>query len=139
MKKLTFILFLFVTGSIYAQSIEYTYDAAGNRTQRKLVVLGPGEETGRYMQPKDSVAAPLTPDSKLTVYPNPVKEQLTLKVDGVFNAYQITLTDLSGRVLLSNTINENVKQLDFTNYPKGIYLLKTGVNNQFTEWKIIKQ
>lgn len=138
MKKLTFILFLFVTGSTYAQSVEYTYDAAGNRTQRKLVVLDPSE-TGRYMQPKDSVVSPLTSDSKLTVFPNPVKEQLTLKVDGVFNAYQITLTDLSGRVLLSNTINENVKQLDFTNYPKGIYLLRTGANNQFTEWKIIKQ
>lgn len=138
MKKLTFILFLFLTGSIYAQSIEYFYDAAGNRTQRKLVVLNPSE-TGRYMQPKDSVAAQLTSDSKLTVYPNPVKEQLTLKVDGVFNAYQITLTDLSGRVLLSNTINEKVKKLDFTNYPKGTYLLRTGVNDQFTEWKIIKQ
>lgn len=138
MKKLTFILFLLVTRSIYAQSIEYVYDAAGNRTQRKLVVLDPNE-TGRYMQPKDSIAAQLTSDSKLTVYPNPVKEQLTLKVDGVFNAYQITLTDLSGRVMLSNTINENIKQLDFTNYPKGIYILRTGVNNQFTEWKIIKQ
>jgi hypothetical protein len=102
-------------------------------------VLDPSEETGRYMQPKDSVAAPLTLDSKLTVYPNPVKEQLTLKVDGVFGAYQITLTDLSGRVMLSNTINENIKQLDFTNYPKGIYFLRTGVNDQFTEWKIIKQ
>lgn len=138
MKKLTFILFLFLTGSIYAQSIEYFYDAAGNRTQRKLVVIDPNE-TGRYMQPKDSVAAQLTSDSKLTVYPNPVKEQLTLKVDGVFKTYQITLTDLSGRVLLSNTINSTIKQLDFTNYPKGTYLLKTGVNDQFTEWKIIKQ
>lgn len=138
MKKLIFILLLFLTGSIYAQSIDYFYDAAGNRTQRKLVVLDPNE-TGRYMQPKDSVAAQLTSDSKLTVYPNPVKEQLTLKVDGVFNAYQITLTDLSGRVLLSNTINSTIKQLDFTNYPKGTYLLRTGVGDQFTEWKIIKQ
>lgn len=138
MKKLIFILFLFVTGSIYAQSIEYVYDEAGNRTQRKLLVLDPNE-TGRYMQPKDSVAAQLTPDSKLTVYPNPVKEQLTLKVDGVFNSYQIILTDLSGRVMLSNTINESVKQLDFTNYPKGTYFLRTGANSQFTEWKIIKQ
>lgn len=131
-------MLLLMSGLLYSQAVEYVYDAAGNRTQRKLVVLDPGG-TSRYMQPKDSVAAELTLDSKLTVYPNPVKEQLNLKVDGSFVAYDIVLTDLTGKVFLTKTINENSTQLDFTTYPKGTYLLRTGANNQFTEWKIIKQ
>ncbi|MCC7333050.1 MAG: T9SS type A sorting domain-containing protein [Flavobacteriales bacterium] len=139
MKNILLIAFLLTNISVYSQTIEYVYDEAGNRTQRKLFVLGPGGQTGRYMQPKDSVEAQLTLDSKLTVYPNPVKEQLNLKVEGSFVAYDIVLTDLTGKVFLSKSINDSSTQLDFTTYPKGIYLLRTGANNQFTEWKIIKQ
>lgn len=139
MKNIVLIAFLLTNISVYSQAIEYVYDAAGNRTQRKLVVLAPEGGTSRFMQPKDSVEAQLTTDTKLTVYPNPVKEQLNLRVDGSFVAYDIVLTDLTGKVFLSKTINDSFTQLDFTTYPKGIYLLRTGANNQFTEWKIIKQ
>lgn len=135
------IAFLLTNISVYSQTIEYVYDAAGNRTQRKLFVLDPGGGTSRLGQipSEEPISEQLTTDSKLTIYPNPVKEQLNLKVDGSFVAYDIVLTDLTGKVFLSKTINDSSTQLDFTTYPKGIYLLRTGANNQFTEWKIIKQ
>lgn len=124
----------------YTQTIEYVYDEAGNRTQRKLFVLDPGGSSRLGQLPSEEpISEQLTADSKLTIYPNPVKEQLNLKVDGSFVAYDIVLTDLTGKVFLSKTINDSSTQLDFTTYPKGIYLLRTGANNQFTEWKIIKQ
>lgn len=135
------IAFLLTNISVYSQTIEYFYDEAGNRKQRKLVVLVPDGGTSRLGQlpSEEPISEQLTTDSKLTIYPNPVKEQLNLKVDGSFVAYDIVLTDLTGKVFLSKTINDSSTQLDFTTYPKGIYLLRTGANNQFTEWKIIKQ
>lgn len=142
MKNIVLIAFLLASVSVYSQAVEYVYDAAGNRTQRKLVVLAPGGGSSSrlgQLPTEEPITEQLTSDSKLSIYPNPVKEQLNLKVEGVFNTYQITLTDLTGKVFLSKTINDSSIQLDFTTYPKGVYLLKTGANNQFTEWKIIKQ
>lgn len=135
------IAFLLTSISVYSQTIEYVYDEAGNRKQRKLVVLAPDGGASRLGQlpSEEPISEQLTTDSKLTIFPNPVKEQLNLKVDGSFVAYDIVLTDLTGKVFLSKTINDSSTQLDFTTYPKGIYLLRTGANNQFTEWKIIKQ
>ncbi|MBX2959017.1 MAG: T9SS type A sorting domain-containing protein [Flavobacteriales bacterium] len=142
MKNIVLIAFLLASVSVYSQAVEYVYDAAGNRTQRKLVVLDPGGGSSSrlgQLPSEEPITEKLTNDSKLSIYPNPVKEQLNLKVDGSFVAYDIVLTDLTGKVFLTKTINESSTQLDFTTYPKGTYLLRTGTNNQFTEWKIIKQ
>ncbi|KAB2859500.1 MAG: T9SS type A sorting domain-containing protein [Flavobacteriales bacterium] len=142
MKNIVLIAFLLTSISVYSQAVEYAYDAAGNRTQRKLVVLAPGGGSSSrlgQLPSEEPITEKLTNDSKLSIYPNPVKEQLNLKVDGSFVAYDIVLTDLTGKVFLTKTINESSTQLDFTTYPKGTYLLRTGTNNQFTEWKIIKQ
>lgn len=137
MNKLVLILFILFTSTIYSQSVEYSYDEAGNRIKRNLVVLNPGGGSSRMAQ--QVVEEQLTPDLKLTVYPNPVKELLNLKVDGDFQSYDISLTDLSGKVFLTKTIKESNTQLNFSDYPKGIYILRTGLNNQFIEWKIVRQ
>jgi len=122
----------------FTQGIEYSYDLAGNRTQRKEIILCPGCSDSRLAQQQE-LSENLTPDLKLTIFPNPVKELLNLKVEGEFQSYQVSLTDLSGKVFLTKTINESNSQLNFSDYPKGIYILKTGLNNQFKEWKIVRQ
>lgn len=130
--------FQFVVSTLQAQSVEYSYDAAGNRIQRKEIILCPGCSNERLAQQQE-LSENLTPNLKLTVFPNPVKELLNLKVEGEFQSYQVSLTDITGKVFFTKTINESNSQLNFSDYPKGIYMLKTGLNHQFKEWKIVKQ
>jgi hypothetical protein len=71
-------------------------------------------------------------DTDLKVYPNPSC--------GLFNIIgeargEVSVYDLSGKVLLSGVKNDDRFTLDLTNLSSGIYILKTGISSQ----RIIKQ
>jgi hypothetical protein len=69
----------------------------------------------------------------LLVYPNPVKDRLkVLGESGI-----LTLTDLSGDVILSQNHSE-VSNLDFSDLSSGIYLLSITNKNGKSSQKIVK-
>lgn len=41
MKQLLTLFFIFCFAALQAQQVQYTYDASGNRTKRKLLILNP--------------------------------------------------------------------------------------------------
>ncbi len=57
---------------------------------------------------------------KVQVYPNPASGTIYIKWEGVEN-YNLRLIDLSGRALL---MNQNVQNLDVSDFKSGIYLLE---------------
>jgi hypothetical protein len=61
------------------------------------------------------------------VYPNPTAGMLNIEYTSVKGASQITLLDLSGRVVMSQSYNDitgmNTQQLDLSKVSKGAYLL----------------
>lgn len=59
------------------------------------------------------------------IYPNPVESILNIENKSVFDINQISIIDLNGRVLLTSPL----LKIDFSNYSKGIYLLKITYNN----------
>jgi len=63
-------------------------------------------------------------------YPNPTTGTIYLSAPG-----NITLTDLSGKVLLDE---KNTMQLDISALPAGLYFLNVGENNQHT-FRVIKE
>jgi len=63
-------------------------------------------------------------------YPNPTTGNIYLS-----NSANITLTDLSGKLLLEQ---KNTNQLDISVLPAGMYFLNVGENNQHT-FKVIKE
>ena len=68
-------------------------------------------------------------ETQLSVYPNPTNGLFTLRVDGsVAEAADLTLTDLTGRVVLSRTLQfeagRNEIQLSLDEAAAGIYLLR---------------
>jgi len=76
----------------------------------------------------------------LTAYPNPVISTLNLSVNNL-EISKVTVTTLDGKVILSKDSNdEYALQLNFENYPSGIYLLtvNTSDGNTFQE-KIVKE
>ena len=66
----------------------------------------------------------------ILAYPNPTTGTIYLS-----NSANITLTDLSGKLLLEQ---KNTKQLDLSSLPAGMYFLNVGENNKHT-FKVIKE
>lgn len=61
---------------------------------------------------------------ELEVYPNPVKDKLTIKAYNIRDGIsQITITDLSGKIILTDRMIGKQKDLDISSLPSGLYLL----------------
>jgi hypothetical protein len=60
----------------------------------------------------------------LTIYPNPVKNSLTLKFENT-DIQNINIIDSTGKVVFSkNNFDVNSENVNVSNFVKGIYLLK---------------
>lgn len=79
-------------------------------------------------------------DSSITVYPNPVTSLLTLSSSNQYIA-KVTVTTLDGRIIASHDLkNETSFQLDFSNYPSGIYILAANAaDGNIIQEKIVKE
>lgn len=77
---------------------------------------------------------------KVNVYPNPVIDTFKVVTQiSTFNQY--TLYNFNGQVILSNKVanNTNEIEIDFSQFSKGIYLLKLDGDNNSGTYKIIKE
>ena len=77
-------------------------------------------------------------DSKVSVYPNPVKDEFKLNLSAAYNAgkTQVTVTDLTGKKVKTFGAGESYNVSDLG---KGVYILKvTDGTNEFTQ-KLIKK
>lgn len=76
----------------------------------------------------------------LSVYPNPNKGTFTISLDNASNTlYEITLTDLSGRVVYTSTISGGIHQIQSDNLADGSYLLNLHSNSISVSKKIVVQ
>lgn len=82
----------------------------------------------------------LRADMKMSVYPNPTSDFISLKVESSKIAgMQYTVTDFSGKVLETAEIRTSLQTLNFTNYPVGTYFISVTENMQLIKsFKIIK-
>ena len=84
------------------------------------------------------------PESSLTIFPNPVKDQLNVEVnlENKSEMINITLADMSGKVLMIDAI-EDVAQLtksyNLTDYAAGTYFLRLSTAEGFKTIKVMKQ
>ena len=78
-------------------------------------------------------------DEQLTVYPNPVKNQLTIK-DGELKINNIELFDVYGKSVLRHCEqSEAIQKIDVSDFANGIYILKINTNQGIITRKIVKQ
>ena len=68
------------------------------------------------------------------VYPNPSNGQITVTIDEQFNNSQVTVLDLTGRVVYTNTITSSTQAFDVSYLAKGKYI----INIATTEGKVSK-
>lgn len=122
----------------YAGQSSFNEDNFGNLNKIKGETVVFGNDYERW-QPNPPFSSPnggaYTIDSTLSsnfytkneaeIYPNPVQSILNIENKSDFDINHITISDINGRILLTTSSHA----IDFSNFSKGIYLLKITHNN----------
>ena len=88
---------------------------------------------------KDQVTSSESMDATpARVYPNPTDDAFTLEFETP-GVYAISLTDVTGKVLLRQTIADQKTRIDIGDYPAGTYLLVIDDGRQQFVTRIVKQ
>lgn len=154
MKKIYFIIlctccFMF---KLQAQErLTFTYDAAGNQTQRKWICANcsssayrPTEEQVKLLNDSKFTDEDKEPKRSLEGFPNPVTEQMQVKWSSNEQIYvkQLMLFSVLGVKVLEKTFqsHEQSTTLDFTSLAPGIYVLQAIYSDNLKETlKIFKK
>jgi hypothetical protein len=131
-------LLLLAVMSISAQSVTYTYDNAGNRTMRSLVLRASQapEETQEMTTIPDLIAK-----KAILIYPNPTKGVLSVEIKEYTDGLQaeFRLTDLSGKTIAGSKVTGGYQSFDLSRQPAGVYLLQIRIDGESAVWKIVKE
>lgn len=73
----------------------------------------------------------------LSLYPNPVENNLKITNSSIID--KVVIYSLVGQKILDTNLSENNFNIDFSNYSKGIYLIKIISENKSQTYKVIKK
>ncbi|MCK5137881.1 MAG: T9SS type A sorting domain-containing protein [Bacteroidales bacterium] len=129
------------SSSLCAQTvsdIKFSYDAAGNRTERVIYYESGGQKSAQVTH--EEVKEPEF-EKGLNVYPNPASNSIfvTLNDDALEeDNRKIILFDNLGKQILQVNALQEVNQVDVSSLTNGTYILKLFYGNRHKEWIIIK-
>ncbi|MDR2887781.1 MAG: T9SS type A sorting domain-containing protein [Bacteroidales bacterium] len=148
MKPVFFILIFLLTG-IYcsAQTIEYVYDNAGNRTLRRIISMSAPQPAKRALPaPEEEPETPplideMVGEMQVRIFPNPTKGILGIEIKGAEGDEEIALMLYGGQgaLLLERKIRAGYSALDLSAYASGWYVLRLQSGSYRQEYKIVKE
>jgi hypothetical protein len=132
-----------------AQCIQYSYDAAGNRTLRKAVTQeftqARTKTHGETMQDETAAQSGTLeaskPTPRITVYPNPTHGLLVVNIvsSNPSAEVQVHLYSISGVLVQQWVITSGNSTLDISALMTGIYIMRVAQRDEQSEsWRIIK-
>ena len=123
-------------------TIGYSYDAAGNRVKREIVMPVPKAMAKQQTFAADGQAfTDKLRDHTVKIYPNPTEGALQVSISGLTGTDKCSLgvyTSQGAQILTENVKSDHV-DINISNHPAGVYLLRITINNHSTTWKIIKK
>lgn len=138
-KYLLLHILLCCIGNLYGQNkIRYSYDNAGNRTKREIVLT-----RNEVMEDAGSVEpfSDMISEHEIQIYPNPTGGDLNISISNVSydNQISVALYDMNGKLIRKeNTATERVN-INISDAPNGIYIMQIMIDEKVTTWKIIKK
>jgi hypothetical protein len=79
-------------------------------------------------------------EGKILLYPNPVQDELNLRIDIPIQDLSYRIFDLNGRQIRTGRIHSETMQIPMQNFQKGTYVLRVERSGQIIQsFKIIKQ
>ena len=140
MKRILLLLSIAVTGIATATNPEvarYTYDSAGNRVSREIIIGVAGDE------PQDIAASliDVVASQAVRIYPNPTDGNLTISIDDYEESDQASfiIYDLSGVIVYDSKATGQASSVDISDCQSGIYILTIMINGNQSSWRIIKE
>jgi hypothetical protein len=142
---------LLCNAQAFAQpAVEYTYDNAGNRIQRKVIVLGSNmpangnEQAHTSEQEQEQLTEEQLGGVSYSIYPNPTADKLFIDVvyEGSAASSPLTLNlySISGHLLQTVQLTGATHTLDMTPYTRGNYLLDiSSASGASRQIKVVKQ
>jgi len=124
-----------------AQTIEYTYDQAGNRTGRIVIPLTSQPSKKHTYQTDSVIVKDKLGEREVKIYPNPTRGALGVEIYGgnSTDALTLMLYNGQGKLLYSANAAEGLNSLDMSAYPSGWYILQFQSGVIKKEYKIIKE
>ena len=122
--------------------IGYSYDASGNRIKREIVMQVPKAMAKQQNFFSDNQSfSDMLHDHSIKIYPNPTKGALRICISGLKGTDKCSLevyTTLGVQILVKKVDTDNF-DIDISNQPNGVYLLRITINETATTRKIVKQ
>lgn len=78
-------------------------------------------------------------DFLVSMYPNPAKEQVSIRIDGVSGKVSVALIDMSGRTVMSDTMESSEIQFNVSALAKGTYFVRLNGEGISTVRKLVVQ
>ncbi len=112
----------------FASKENTTYDSA------KLVISYlPNQGTSL----KVALPTNLKTDSEIRLFPNPAKERIM--ISGVAGTKQITVTDITGRIVYQANTEQPQPIVNLETYPSGLYIVHVKTKVAETSFKLLKE
>jgi hypothetical protein len=137
---------LLLSVALSAQTITYGYDAAGNRVSRVIYFyetseeIPPPEEEAEE-QEQEAIYEEMLSEMTVKIAPNPTEGLLRVTLENMPKKTlgQIFLYNFNGKLITAQKNVRTSAELNITNQPAGIYVLRIVAGEQQTKWKIIKK
>lgn len=124
-----------------AQNVSYTYDAAGNRIKREIVMNRNSAPAVNTQEEREEVYSEMLSKKQVSIYPNPTSGMLKVEVLNLGDGENCTLRifNSAGVQITSTHMTSTTAALDISNQPNGIYFLRVAIGKEESTWKIIKK
>lgn len=119
----------------------FTYNSVGSMVQRKVIPLK-SASASLFNEVKEEFQDNSFENKVVKIYPNPTKGALQIEIPADQEndfTIQITVTDLSGRIIVSQNAEPGLNNVDLLSSPNGIYILTLRRSDIVSQWKVIKQ
>jgi hypothetical protein len=137
MKNLLLTLAILASINSFSQTVEYFYDEAGNREQRKIC-----STCKRSISPEGGEEQQLNAN----ILPNPTKGEIAIEVteEGVLagkeeSDFQVAVYDVAGRTILNERHTGVTFKIDISDQAPGIYFVNLTSTDKIKRWEIIKK
>lgn len=136
MKTIIVIVLLSFSSYIFnAQCITFTYDAAGNRTQRNICPAPlPAQPETQVLSLQEKQLA--LESEEVHIRPNPSGGLFYLLTAGMLPETPLQVLDLQGRLISTRALGTG--ELDLSDLPDGTYVLRLQLADKVISRKVVK-
>lgn len=139
MKLKLLLLLLTFSLSANADTLSFSYDSAGNRVKREIVVekkSAPSKADGN-----SEYFSEMLSEKEIKLYPNPTEGLLKIEICGFGDTdnCELSIYNMSGQQIRSIQVTSPVTDIDISTQPNGMYIFLITLNGDESTWKIIKK